>query len=120
MPTEETPRQKKQALYPASCGSMGDKSKKSLWMISVSFECCVPQGLRPTTKTFSTSGERRHSCRTPSPTMPLAPVMITRIVLTELYYLCENFLPYRLPPPILRPDDAAAPTAAVSGSIKAT
>src|SRR5882757_6280912 len=73
---EETPRQKKQVSYPVSCCAIGLMSKKSLCMISFNFACTTPQGLRFTTNISATSSDRRHSCSTPSPTIPVAPVNI--------------------------------------------
>ena len=46
MPMDETPMQKKPALYPFSCSSMAVKSEKSVWIISLSFGCCTPHGRR--------------------------------------------------------------------------
>src|SRR3984885_6892798 len=80
MPTEDTPRQKKQALSPVNCCSMGFRSKKSLWMISLSLGCDTPLGLRLMTRTCSTPECFRHSSRTPSPTIPVDPVMRTFIL----------------------------------------
>src|SRR6266436_1290767 len=48
-------------------------------MISRNFGCDTPPGLRLMTKTCSTSGWFRHSSRTPSPTIPVAPVMIALV-----------------------------------------
>src|ERR1700676_4199274 len=48
-------------------------------MTSRSFGCDPPPGLRLMTNTCSTSGWFRHWSRTPSPTMPVAPVMIALI-----------------------------------------
>ena len=45
-------------------------------MISFSFGWSTPHGRRLTTSTCSTSGWCRHSCSTPSPTIPVAPVTI--------------------------------------------
>src|SRR5260370_21400070 len=58
---------------------MGGKLKKSVWMISRSFGWENPPGLRLMTRTCSTSGWLRHSSRTPSPTIPVAPVMIALV-----------------------------------------
>src|ERR1700722_19581860 len=79
MPTEETPRQKKQASYPASWDSRAEKSKKLSCRISRSLAWRRPLGLRPTTSTLSTSGSSRHSRSTPCPTMPVAPNRMTFI-----------------------------------------
>ena len=72
MPTEETPRQKKQASYPANSDSIAEKSMKSSCMISRSLACCWPVGLRPTASTLY-AGVDRHSRNTPCPTIPVAP-----------------------------------------------
>src|SRR5450631_492942 len=45
-------------------------------MISYSFGCDMPPGFRLMTRTCSMSGWLRHSSSTPSPTIPVAPVMI--------------------------------------------
>src|SRR5258708_39230647 len=82
MTTDDTPRQKKQASNPINCCSMGARLKKSACIISRSFGCDTPPGLRLMTKTCSTSGWFRHSSRTPSPTMPVAPVMIVLTLMT--------------------------------------
>src|SRR5215475_3707440 len=50
-------------------------------MISRSFACETPPGLRLMTRTCSTAGLARHSSRTASPTMPVAPVMMVLIVM---------------------------------------
>src|SRR5665213_1101314 len=78
MPTDETPRQKKQALYPVNPDVMDERSRKSAWTISLILGCCTPDDFLDTSNTYSTSGESRHSCRTPSPTIPVVPVIITR------------------------------------------
>src|SRR5258707_217660 len=57
---------------------MAVTSPRSACSTSVSFGWVTPQDRRPTTRTFSTSGRARHSCSTPSPTMPVAPVTTTR------------------------------------------
>src|SRR3981081_922135 len=54
-------------------------------MISRSFGCDTPPGFRLMTKACSTSGWSRHSIRTPSPTMPVAPVMIALIFTTLVF-----------------------------------
>src|SRR5258705_13734867 len=77
MPTEETPRQKKQASYPLSWDSIAEKSVKLSCRISCSLACCTPVGLRPTTSTRSTPASTRHSRNTPCPTMPVAPNRMT-------------------------------------------
>src|ERR1700720_2939641 len=79
MPTEETPRQKKQASKPASWDSRPEKSKKLPCRISVSLAWCCPVGLRPTASTLSTSASSRHSRRQPCPTIPVAPNRTTFI-----------------------------------------
>jgi hypothetical protein len=77
IPAEDTPRQKKQASYPASRSSTGVRSPRSGWTISSSFGSCRPVGVRPTVRTRSTSGSSRHSRSTPCPTIPVAPNTIT-------------------------------------------
>src|SRR5260370_12164306 len=77
MPIEETPRQKKQASYPAGCDSMAEKAVKSSCRISLSLACVRPVGRRPTTSTRSMPGSIRHSRKTPCPTMPVAPNRMT-------------------------------------------
>src|SRR4029079_7625001 len=52
----------------SSCSSLG-----RVWSV----------GLRETDSTFSTESLSRHSSRTPSPTMPVTPVMMMRM--SELY-----------------------------------
>src|SRR3984893_13298359 len=79
MPTEETPRQKKQASYPVNCDSIAEKSVKLSWMISRSLAWRCPLGLRPTDSTLSMPGSSRHSRNTPCPTMPVAPNKMTFI-----------------------------------------
>src|SRR6185312_2609390 len=73
MPIEETPRQKKQASYPANWDSIFEKSVKSSCRTSRSLACRTPVGLRPTASTSVTPASMRHSRRTPCPTMPVAP-----------------------------------------------
>src|SRR5260370_24908330 len=77
MPADETPRQKKQASY--SCGSTPAtlKSYMSLRTSSCSLGCVRSVELRPTASTLSTPSSRRHSRRTPCPTIPVAPKRIT-------------------------------------------
>src|SRR5258707_2321051 len=62
---------------PASCDWIGLKSRKSAWWISWIFGPFSRTLLRPTTSTDSTRESSRHSRRTPSPTMPVAPKMTT-------------------------------------------
>src|SRR5580704_4752030 len=52
-------------------------------MISCSFGCDTPAGFRLMTKTCTISAWSRHSSRTPSPTMPVAPVMIALIFMNR-------------------------------------
>src|SRR4029077_6306033 len=77
MPTDETPRQKKQASRSANCDWMPEKSKKSLWIISRSFGWLRPLGCRTTMSTLSTRRSSRHSSSAPLPTMPVAPKITT-------------------------------------------
>jgi hypothetical protein len=56
--------------------SIGEKSKKSLWIISDNFGDEIPPGFLLITSIFSTSGCHKHSYRTPSPTIPVVPVII--------------------------------------------
>src|SRR5581483_6998620 len=73
MPTEETPRQKKQASRATRSARMSLRSNRSLRTISRNFGCVTPQELRPIARTESTRGSTRHSSRTPAPTIPVAP-----------------------------------------------
>src|SRR2546421_10034766 len=79
MPAEETPRQKKQASYPRKSAPDASKSNRSLRTSSRNFGCVVPGELRPTASTASTPSSRKHSRRTPCPTIPVAPKRITFI-----------------------------------------
>src|ERR1700730_3021246 len=59
-------------------------------MISRNFGCDTPPGFRLMTKISSTSGWFKHSIRTPSPTMPVAPVTMVLIFMRRPhveYYL---------------------------------
>src|SRR5437899_176988 len=58
---------------------MAEKSLKSRCAISRSFGCDFPDTWRPIERTPSTCGLARHSCRTPWPTIPVAPNRITFI-----------------------------------------
>src|SRR5580692_9294586 len=79
MPTELTPRQKKQASKPVSSDSIAEKSRKLSCRISRSLALLCPVGLRPTASTLSTPGSSRHSRSTPCPTIPVAPNRMTFI-----------------------------------------
>src|ERR1700739_2098389 len=79
MPTEETPRQKKQASKPDICDSIVEKSRKLSCTISRSLACVCPVGLRPIASTLSTSASSRHSRSTTCPTIPVAPNRMTFI-----------------------------------------
>jgi hypothetical protein len=59
--------------------SAAERSRGSRCTNSRSFGCRVPVALRPTARTRSTPGSRRHSRSTPCPTMPVAPNRITFI-----------------------------------------
>src|SRR5687768_6990281 len=74
-----TPAQKKQASYPVSLLSPSFRSRKSGTMYSVNFGCDIPVGLRLTLNTSDICGLDRHSNDTPSPTIPVVPVMMTLI-----------------------------------------
>ena len=73
LPAEETPRQNRQASIPCSSAPADPKSNRSLRTRSRSFGWVRPLGVRPTASTASTPSSRRHSRRTPCPTIPVAP-----------------------------------------------
>src|SRR5258707_15824366 len=77
MPADETPRQKKQASYSCRSTPATLKSNMSLRTSSCSLGCVRSVELRPTASTLSTPSSRRHSRRTPCPTIPVAPKRIT-------------------------------------------
>ena len=61
---------------------MDEMLEKSEWMISFSLGWETSDGLRLMINTDSTSGCYRLSIKTPSPTIPVAPVMMTFIFMT--------------------------------------
>ena len=83
-----TPAQKKQASYPVSLSSPSFRSRNSGTMYSFNFGCDVPVGLRLTLNTSDISGLDKHSKNTPSPTIPVVPVMMTLICF--IYGYCRE------------------------------
>ena len=73
MPLDETPRQKKHASKPVSSSSISAYADKSMRTISFNFGSRTPVAARPMVTATLTSGSRRHSRKTPWPTIPVAP-----------------------------------------------